>query len=512
MTAQPPSRSAFRQGSAALRRAGRLCYRRRSVLRSGPPNARSRRGRLAAVVACVAALAGGLVVLPAAAQQGGFGASRAQLNVERGKTFLQRVQNADGGLPKVRGGDSDPAVSAWAALALASAKVSPRDQTRKGGTSLWTYLNESAGELGSTDDLARLALVARAAKSSPEKVGEVTPIATITSRQAADGGIADARTGKAGVVPTAWAVLALPAGETRTKARRWLVEARNAGDGGWPATKGGASDSVATGLALQALRTTVPATPSYRFLRDAQRSGGLARLKGGAPESLATALVIQGGVAAASEADRQQLSLGTDDPTSYLWKRQGENGGVGSILQTAQVLPALAGRPYPLRAISSSGPTNTGDPVADEGDDEDGTTTTTTSTTPSRTGTSTAPNAVAGGQGDDDSTGTTATGGGSGAPGDVAGAGAPATTTQAAPPATTTTGAAPATTPATPSDQVTGSVVGSTEAAPAAATTGGGGGDDEDRSGLVLAGLIVLFVAFGAWLERRPTRLRGVAS
>lgn len=483
-------------------------------MRPGPPIARSRRGRLTATLATVAMVVGALVALPAGAQQGGFGDGEATQRANRAKVFLQDVQNPDGGLPTARGRDSDPAVSAWAALALASAKVSPRDQVRRGGgTSLWEYLQEAGDELRSTDDLARLALVARAAKSSPDEVGDVTPIATIVSRQAADGGVADSAAGEAGVVSTAWAALALPSGEARTKARRWLTGARNTTDGGWPAAKGGPSDAVATGLALQALRKTVPATPSYRFLRDVQRAGGLARRTGGAPEPLATAVVIQGEIASASATDREQLAITGVDPTTYLWNRQARSGAVGSVLQTAQVLPALARRAYPLAAVSSKGPTNTGAPVEDEDepeDDEPTTTTTTTSTGPS--GTSTAPNAVPGGEGDDDSTGTTATGGGSGAPGDVAGAGAPATTTQAAPPATTTTGPAPPTTPATPSDQVTGSVVGSTEAAPAAATTGGGGGDDEDRSGLVLAGLIVLFIAFGAWLERRPTRLRGVAS
>lgn len=479
-------------------------------MRPGPPIARSRRGRLTAAVACVALLGGGALALPAGAQDDPFGAGEGKQRANRALWFLQEAQNPDGGLPQRRGGDSDPAVSAWAALAVASARISPRDQTVKGGTSLWEYLQEQSGELQSTDDLARLALVARAAKSDPENVGDATPIKTIVSRQADTGGIADAGSGKVSVTTTAWAVLALPAGEARTKARKWLVDAR-ADDGGWPATPGGASDAVATGLALQALRKSVPVTTTFGFLRGIQRTGGLPRTKGGDPDPLATALVIQGGIAAGSDSDRQQLSLGTNDPTSFLWKRQTRSGAVGSVLATAQVAPALASRPYPLAAVSSKGPTNTGTPVEEEEPEDTATTTTTTSTTPATTGTSTAPNAVEGGQGDDDSTGTTATGGGSGAPGDVAGDAPPATTTSAAP-ATTTTGAAPPTS-TTPGDQVTGSVVGSTDAAPAAATTGGGGGgDDEDRTALALFGVIVLFVILGAWLERRPSRLRGVAS
>lgn len=482
-------------------------------MRPGPPIARSRRGRLTAAVACVAILGGGAFALPAGAQEDPFGAGEGKQRAKRALWFLQEAQNPDGGIPQRRGGDSDPAVSAWAALAVASARISPRDQTVKGGTSLWEYLRDQSGELQSTDDLARLALVARAAKSSPDRVGDVTPIATIVARQADAGGIADAGSGTVSVTTTAWAVLALPAGEARTKARKWLVEARNAKDGGWPAAPGGASDAVATGLALQALRKTVPVTTTFGFLRDIQKTGGLPRRKGGDPDPLATALVIQGGIAAGSDSDRQQLSLGTNDPTSFLWKRQTRSGAVGSVLATAQVAPALAARAYPLAAVSSKGPTNTGTPVEDEEPEDTTTTTATTSTTTTTTGTSTAPNAVEGGQGDDDSTGTTATGGGSGAPGDVAGAAPPATTTSAVPPTTTTTtGAAPPTT-TTPGDQVTGSVVGSTEAAPAAATTGGGGGgdDDEDRTALALFGVIVLFVILGAWLERRPSRVRGVA-
>lgn len=489
------------------------------MTRLTPPIARTRRARRTALATCVLVATGaGAVALPAQGQD--LGGNEAQDRVERAVGFLQDVQNPDGGVPLKRGGASDPAVSAWAALAVASAGISPRDQTVKGGTSLWEYLQDESGELQSTDDLARLALVARAAKSSPVEVGSVTPVATIAGRQDAEGGVADPGSGTPTVTSTAWAAIALQGAEggaaTRRRALRWLEAARNT-DGGWPVAKGGASDATATGLALQALRPAASAGgQALTFLRSVQRSGGgLARRRGGAPESLPTALAIQGLVAA--EVSREPLASGASDPTTFLWRRQTDSGAVGSVLATAQVAPALAERPYPLRAVSSKGPTNTGTPVEDDDEDEDegGTTSTDAAPATSSSG-STAPGAVAGATGGADATGDDLSTGGSGAAGDVAGAAPPtttppATTTSATPP-TTTTGPTPPAQPSTGGDQVSGSVVGSTEAAPAAATGGGAGGDDEDRTALVLFGVIVLFVALGAWLESRPGRLRGVAS
>jgi len=485
------------------------------VTRLTPPIARTRRARRTALATCVVVAAGaGAVALPAQGQD--LGGNEAKDRVERAVGFLQDVQNPDGGVPLKRGGASDPAVSAWAALAVASAGISPRDQTVKGGTSLWEYLQDESGELQSTDDLARLALVARAAKSSPVEVGSVTPVATIAGRQDAEGGVADPGSGTPTVTSTAWAAIALQGAEggaaPRRRALGWLEAARNT-DGGWPVAKGGASDATATGLALQALRPAASTGgEALTFLRSVQRSGGgLARRRGGAPESLPTALAIQGLVAA--EVSREPLASGASDPTTFLWRRQADSGAVGSVLATAQVAPALAERPYPLRAVSSKGPTNTGTPVEDE--DEGGTTSTDAAPATSSSG-STAPGAVAGATGGADATGDDLSTGGSGAAGDVAGAAppastTPATTTSAAPP-TTTTGPTPPARPSAGGDQVSGSVVGSTEAAPAAATGGGSGGDDEDRTALVLFGVIVLFVALGAWLESRPGRLRGVAS
>lgn len=462
---------------------------------------------LAALFVGFALLVTVLAPIPGRAADPGFGGDVRAERTTRAVGFLQRLQNPDGGIPSQREGRSDPAVSVWAGLAVAAAGISPRDQTVRRGTSLWGYLRAHADELTTTDDLARLVLVARAAKADPARIGRVRPLATLAERQTADGAFAaGAGGGAASVASTAWAALALPGGDVRIRSLRWLGAQRNA-DGAWPEAVGGASDARATGLVMQVLDGEAGDARTMEALRGLQqrRSGGIARSSGGDPDLLATALVIQGAVA--TDANRTLLSYGPYDPTQFLWNRQSGSGALGSVLATAQVGAALAERPFPLRPVASKGPTNTGIPVAedepdppveeppaDEPDDDPA---------PS-TGGSSDPSAVVGGSSDGRPGGTDATTGGSGAKGDVAGAGPPE---KAPVPKSGKTDKAPAA-PATGDGTVSGTVVGATTGAPEAATGGGGGDDDggDRRVTLGLAGLLLVFALLGVWLERRPSR------
>ena len=63
----------------------------------------------------------------------------------------------------------------WAALALASAGINPRDQRKPGGVDVYTYLVRNPGRLTQSTDYSRLILVARAAGTSPERFGRDRP-------------------------------------------------------------------------------------------------------------------------------------------------------------------------------------------------------------------------------------------------------------------------------------------------------------------------------------------------
>lgn len=471
---------------------------------------------------CSAMLLGAPVASTSAADLG-FGDEVRDKHLSQAVSFLQKAQNADGGLPAKRGGGSDPGTSAWAALAVAAGGVSPRDQTVRGGTTLWRYLTDAAPKLTATEDLARLALVAKAAKSTPEKVGSVRPLAAIIERQAADGSIASASGAAATVASTAWAVLALPAGDARTRARTWLA-AQRAADGGWPEAPGGAGDGRTTGVVMQALGRTAGDDRAAGFLQGLQqgRTGGIARTAGAGPDPLTTAMVVQG--MTASAANESLLSYGSYDPTQYLWNRQSSGGGLGSILATAQVGGALAEQPFPLAGVASKGPTNTGTP-ADGGTDtgtDDETTTTSTDAGPNPFAEKGGPlpSSIGGDDGGDDA--VTA---GSGPEGDVATSDVPAAdvatseplpadlqaAAEAAPkakPKSETKADAPA--PSADNGVISGTVVGATTAGPSgAAKAAGATSSDSDRAAMVLGGAMLVAVIFGAWVERRPRRASG---
>ena len=111
---------------------------------------------MASLLRLSAALLAALLLVPAAAS-----AAQDQQRLDRTVRYLQDVQHKDGGFGE-RG--SDPGFSAWAALALASAGINPRDQCKKpDGTDVYTYLTRHTGGLTQSTDYARVILVARAA-------------------------------------------------------------------------------------------------------------------------------------------------------------------------------------------------------------------------------------------------------------------------------------------------------------------------------------------------------------
>ena len=110
---------------------------------------------MASLLRLSAALLAALLLVPAAAS-----AAQDQQRLDRTVRYLQDVQHKDGGFGE---SGSDPTFSAWAALALASAGINPRDQRRPGGVDAYTYLTRHTGGLTQSTDYARVILVATAA-------------------------------------------------------------------------------------------------------------------------------------------------------------------------------------------------------------------------------------------------------------------------------------------------------------------------------------------------------------
>ncbi len=124
--------------------------------------------------------------------------------------------------------------------------------------------------------------------------------------------------------------------------------------GGFPWSKGGTPDSNDTAAAIEALRAAGVGGASIRralvALRTFQnRDGGFALTKGRESDAQSTAWAIQALISAGQKPGKP--------PFRYLSRlRRGDGSyrysvryGTTPVWVTAQVVPALAGRPFPLR-------------------------------------------------------------------------------------------------------------------------------------------------------------------
>ncbi|HET8861949.1 MAG TPA: prenyltransferase/squalene oxidase repeat-containing protein [Solirubrobacterales bacterium] len=320
-----------------------------------------------ALLACLLAVA--LVAAPPSRADAPDAAAGATL--DRSVRFLQDAQNLDGGFGGRIGQPSDPDFSAWAAYALAAAGINPQDQAKPGGTDVHTYLTRNTAGLSQTTDFDRVALVALASGTSPSAFGGVDPLSTILSRQLSDGSFPQiAGSSEGWINSTIWSIFPLSAidrPDTDAAVQRavdWLI-AQQRPDGSWPSFSPSSwSDADMTGAAIQALNAagrhaTAAEERAFEYLRGAQgEDGGFEATPGSGSNSATTAWVVQGMWAAGQDPRSWQTTSG-NEPLAYLASLQRPDGSIGwtasddtnSLWMTAQVGPALAGRPYPLPPV-----------------------------------------------------------------------------------------------------------------------------------------------------------------
>jgi hypothetical protein len=236
--------------------------------------------------------------------------------------YLQAQQRDDGGF-------GDPQITAWATLGLVAAGA------ETGGAA--HYLARQQPQTAT--DVALIAM-ARAAAGDPP--------ADLLPR------LRSHRAGKL-VNATIWTILALrQAGEPVPQALVGALLAVQHRSGGWSWLRGGAPDSNDTAAAIQALRAaSVRGKPIQRavaFLRRHQnRDGGFELTLDRGSDAPSTAWAIQALLAAGTEPGAAAFA--------YLRRLQRPDGSVrysvrydsSRIWTTAQVAPALARRPFPLR-------------------------------------------------------------------------------------------------------------------------------------------------------------------
>ena len=237
-------------------------------------------------------------------------------------SYLQSQQQADGGW-------GSPQMTAWASLGLVAADAdtgAARD-----------YLVAHESELTKPTELALVALAEAALGRDPAAL-----LARLPAKPTA-------------VNAAIWQILALrQSGRPAPRALVMYVRASQSRSGGFPWLRGTAPDSNDTAAAVQALRAAgVRGTPISRavaYLRKLQaRDGGFRLSAGREPDAQSTALVIQAFVAA-----RVKLPAGAFAYLANLRRPDGSYRysrayGTTPVWVTAQVLPALVRKPFPLR-------------------------------------------------------------------------------------------------------------------------------------------------------------------
>lgn len=253
-----------------------------------------------------------------------------------GVAYLQARQLDDGSFAE-RGTRASAQLTAWATLGLRAAGANP-------GPTAARYLQQHEDELKSATDLALVALAETALGRDASH-----PLSRLRALQRPSGAVGSLVNG------TAWAVLAFRAAglPVRQKTIRWLL-ARQSPGGGWGWNRG-AADSNDTAAVVEALiAARVRGRPIRRALdfllsRYRNRDGGFALTPGSASDAQSTAWVVQAFVAAGKPPPRGSLA--------YLRALQRPDGSfryskryvTTPVWVTAQVLPALARKPFPFR-------------------------------------------------------------------------------------------------------------------------------------------------------------------
>ena len=238
----------------------------------------------------------------------------------RGASFLQTRQLADGSFVE-QGRTGYPQLTAWATLGLRASGSAPRSKAVAA-----RYLAAHESDLGSATDVALVALAEQALGQSPDRL-----LARLRALERPNGSVGGLVNG------TAWTVIAFRAtGEPVPRgAIRWLL-AQQSRRGGWGWTAGVRGRPIRRALSF--------------LLRYRNSDGGFELTLGRGSDAQSTAWAIQAFLAARKTPPRGAFA--------YLKRLQRPDGSfrysarytTTPVWVTAQVLPALARKPFPLRS------------------------------------------------------------------------------------------------------------------------------------------------------------------
>jgi hypothetical protein len=249
--------------------------------------------------------------------------------------FVQSRQLPDGGFAE-QGRTSSPELTAWAVLGLRSAGVA----TPKAHD----YLVAHEGELRTTTDVE---LVAAAEAASGGASGSL--LARLRAAQRPNGAIGPL------LDSTIWGVLALrQAGQSISAATARYLRAHQKRSGGFGWAAGISPDSNDTAAAVEALVVLrvrgAPIRRALAYLRRQQnRDGGFELQPERGSDAQSTAWAIQAFLAAGRDPGRRAFAYLARLSRTDGSFRYSARYAVTPAWVTAQVLPALAREPFPLR-------------------------------------------------------------------------------------------------------------------------------------------------------------------
>ncbi|MBN1288408.1 MAG: hypothetical protein JXA49_02075 [Actinobacteria bacterium] len=276
-------------------------------------------------------------------------------SVNMALNYLAGRQQADGGFAEP-GGSSSELLTTWVIPAIVSAGQDPK-LWKKGGKSPIDFLASQAGGWQKLTDVERACFALASAGVDPRSFQGRNLVAEINANVFPDGRIGNS------VNEHVWGTIALSSASERLPSNcvGWLSSVQNT-DGGFSFATGAASDPDDTGAALQAL-LAAGADPesqtvdrALKYLVFCQGDDGGFKWKSDFSNSASTAWAVQGISAAGEDADSDSWQKNGKTPVVFILKMQQPDGHIKytnssdakPVWMTAEAVPALLKRPYPL--------------------------------------------------------------------------------------------------------------------------------------------------------------------